>query len=112
MLMLFDADDQFGHLLANRYLPDFSLAGVTLDFDLAVNGCMSPVGPKYQSVPWGALSYINSREAAGTVALPAPTSVTGGAAASVFFSLVGTPTNYDRIQLVYLGCLLYTSRCV
>ena len=43
VLMLFDADDQFGHLLANRYLPDFSLAGVTLDFDLAVRGCMSPI---------------------------------------------------------------------
>ncbi len=105
----FDADDQFGHLLANRYLPDFSLAGVTLDFDLAVRGCMSPIGPKYQSVPWGMLSYINSSEASGVVPLPAPTSTTGGAAAIVFFSLVGTPTNYDRIQLVFLGNEVFDS---
>jgi hypothetical protein len=109
VLMLFDADDQFGHLLTNRYLPDFSLAGVTLDFDLVVRGCMSPIGPKYQSVPWGALSYINSSEASGVVPLPAPTSTTGGVAASAFFSIVGTPTNWDRIQIVYLGNEVFDS---
>ena len=31
--VLFDADDVYGHLFTSRYLPDFSLAGVTLDFD-------------------------------------------------------------------------------
>jgi hypothetical protein len=30
VLVLFDADDQFGHLFTTKYLPDFSLAGVTL----------------------------------------------------------------------------------
>ena len=33
--VLLDADDVYGHLFTSRYLPDFSLAGVTLDFDLA-----------------------------------------------------------------------------
>jgi len=51
--VLFDADDTFGHLYTSRYLPDFSLAGVTLDFDLALSGCMNPLSLKYQSVPWG-----------------------------------------------------------
>ncbi len=36
VLVLFDADDQFGHLFTTKYLPDFSLSGVTLDFDLAL----------------------------------------------------------------------------
>ena len=48
--VLFDADDVYGHLFTSRYLPDFSLAGVTLDFDLAWIGCQSPTSSKYPSV--------------------------------------------------------------
>lgn len=33
VLMLVDSDDLFGHLFTTKYLPDFSLSGVTLDFD-------------------------------------------------------------------------------
>ena len=103
-LLLFNADDLFGHLYTSRYLPDFSLAGVTLDVDLAITGCQYPASTKYQSVPWGKLSYITSAtETPGTVALPAPTSTSGGVAASVSLTLAGTPTNYDRIQIVFLG---------
>src|SRR5271169_1325464 len=29
VLVLFDTDDQFGHLFTTKYLPDFSLTGVT-----------------------------------------------------------------------------------
>jgi hypothetical protein len=101
--VLFDADDVYGHLYTSRYLPDFSLAGVTLDFDLALTGCQNPTSVKYQSVPWGSLGYVTSSEVAGTVPLPAPTSVTGGTFASCTFVVGGTPTTYDRIQLVYLG---------
>src|SRR5271157_1319059 len=67
--VLFDADDQFGHLYTSRYLPDFSLAGVTLDFDLAITSAQNPVSRKYQSVPWGAMSYITKSEVPGTVSL-------------------------------------------
>jgi len=34
VLVLYDADDQFGHLFTTKCLPDFSLANVTLDFSL------------------------------------------------------------------------------
>jgi len=64
--VLFDADDQFGHLYSSRYLPDFSLAGVTLDFDLALTGCQNPISTKYQSVPWGSLGYITRSVSGGT----------------------------------------------
>ena len=107
VLMLFDADDQFGHLFTSRYLPDFSLAGVTLDFDLALSGCTNPTSAKYQSVPWGALSYITSAEVQGTVALPAPTATTGAVAASASFTVGGTPVAWDRVQLVYLSNVIF-----
>lgn len=107
VLVLHDADDLFGHLFTSRYLPDFSLAGVTLDFDLALSGCMSPLSAKHQSVPWGKLSYITSAEAAGMVALPAPTSTTGGSAAGQTYTVNGTPVIYDRVQLVYLGNVVF-----
>ena len=103
VLVLMDENDLFGHLQTTKYLPASNLAGVTLDFDLSVSGCQNPASAKFQSVPWGALSYITSAEGSGTVALPAPTSTTGAVAASTSFTLVGTPTTYDRAQIVYLG---------
>ena len=115
--MLLDADDTFGHLHTSRYLPDFSLAGVTLDFDLALTGCMSPISTKYQSVPWGSLSWIVRSvssgvvtETPGTILLDI-TSKTGGVQASASFTVAGTPTKYDRVQLVYLGNVVFDFTC-
>lgn len=112
--ILFDADDQYGHLYTSRYLPDFNLTGVTLDFDLAITACQSPTSSKYQSVPWGALSYIARTvsggavvtETPGTVALPI-TSTTGAASASCTYTVNGTPVIYDRVQLVYLSNVVF-----
>jgi hypothetical protein len=107
--VLFDADDQFGHLYTSRYLPDFSLVGVTLDFDLALTGCQNPTSLKYASVPWGSLSYIVRTVAAGVVSetpgtVPLNiTAATGGTAATASFTVAGTPTTYDRLYVVYLG---------
>ena len=107
--VLFDADDQFGHLYTSRYLPDFSLTGVTLDFDLALTGCQNPISKKYASVPWGSLSYVKRTVAAGVVTETpgtAPlniTAATGGTAATARFTVAGTPTTYDRLYVVYLG---------
>src|ERR1051326_310177 len=106
VLMLFDADDQFGHLFTSRYLPDFSLAGVTLDFDLAITGCMSPISPKFPSVPWNAISYIKSDETSGTVALPAPTT-TGETFGSRTYTVNGTPGAYDRVHMAHLGNIVW-----
>ena len=108
--VLFDADDVYGHLYTSRYLPDFSLAGVTLDFDLALSGCQNPISKKYQSVPWGSLSYVTRSvggggavtEVQGTVPLNV-TSATGAVAASASFTIDGTPTTYDRVYVAYLG---------
>lgn len=107
VLYLANADDLYGHLFTSRYLPDSSLAFVTLDFDLALAGCMNPTSWKYQSVPWGSLSYITSGETLGKVALPAPTATTGGAAASASFTVAGVNHTYDRIQLIYLGNIVF-----
>jgi hypothetical protein len=108
VLVLFDADDQFGHLFTTRYLPDFSLTGVTLDFDLAITSAQNPVSRKYQSVPWGAISYITKAESPGTISLqPMATSATGMASASATFTVNGSPVGYDRIELVYLSNVVY-----
>jgi pimeloyl-ACP methyl ester carboxylesterase len=111
--VLFDADDVYGHLYTSRYLPDFSLASVTLDFDLAWTGCQNPTSSKYPSVAWGSLSYIARSvaggvvtETPGTVALPV-TATTGGAQASCTYTVNGTPAAYDRVQLVYLGNVIF-----
>ena len=115
VLVLFDADDQFGHLFTTKYLPDFSLAGVTLDFDLAITNAQNPVSRKFQSVPWGALSYITKSETPGTVSLqPMATSATGMAAASQTFTVNGTPvavrprrarlSEQHRLRLPGLDC--------
>ena len=107
--VLFDADDTYGHLFTSRYLPDFNLAGVKLDFDLALTGCQNPISLKYASVPWGSLSYIKRTVSAGVVTetpgtVPLNiTATSGGSAATASFTIAGTPTTYDRLYLVYLG---------
>ena len=50
VLMLFDADDDYGHLFTTRYLPDFALTGVVVDFDLAITNGMYCGSTKSQSV--------------------------------------------------------------
>ena len=108
VLVLFDADDQFGHLFTTKYLPDFSLAGVTLDFDLAITNAENPVSRTFQSVPWGGLNYITKSETPGTISLlPMATSASGMAAASQTFTVNGTPALYDRVDLVYLSNIVY-----
>ena len=107
--VLFDADDVYGHLYTSRYLPDFSLAGVTLDFDLALTGCQSPASQKYQSVPWGSLSYIKRTVSGGAVTeIQGSVSLLGGAAAggtsaTATVTLSGTPATGDRLYIYYLG---------
>jgi hypothetical protein len=95
-LYIWNADDLYGHLFTSRYLPDFSLSGVTLDFDLLVFDCMPPNSSVYQSVPWGHLSYITSAEVAGTVSLPTPT---GSVGCSGQFQVGGTPTAGDIVTV-------------
>ena len=86
---------------------------MTLDFDLALTGCQNPISAKYQSVPWGSLGYITRSVSGGTVtevqnSVPLHvTATTGGAAASCTYTINGTPANWDRVQLVYLGNVVF-----
>ena len=111
VVVLFDADDQYGHLFTSRYLPDFDLTGILLDFDLAITGGMYPGSSKYQSVPWGQLSFITAAEVPGIAALNI-TSTTGLAAASITYTVSSSASPpavsaYDRIELVYLGNVVF-----
>lgn len=104
VLMLFDADDLYGHLTTSRYLPDFSLRGMVLDFDLVTINCINPTFTKYASVPWGSLSYIKADGTTGSVALPTSAAV-GGTRASTTFTIFSSssPVAADRVQLIYFG---------
>jgi hypothetical protein len=106
VLVLQDVDDLYGHLPETRYLPNFDLTGVVLDFDLAITNGMYPGSTKFQSVPWGMLSYITASGTSGTVALDI-TSTTGEVAASQTYTVNGTPVEYDRVQLIYLGNVVF-----
>lgn len=57
VLTLFDADDDFGHLQTTKYLPDFDMTGVVLDYDCAIVNGVYPGSNKFPSVPWGNLSW-------------------------------------------------------
>jgi hypothetical protein len=103
VLMLFDADDNFGHLTTSKYLPDFDLTNVVLDFDLSITNGMYPGSAKYQSVPWGGLSWVKTD---GTKSPPNGTplnitSTTGGIPASRTYTVNGSPVAYDRVQLCF-----------
>lgn len=76
VLVIHDMDDSFGHLYTSRYLPDSSLVGATLDFDLALTGCMSPTSYKFQSVPWGSLSWIKDEASVDGVVSTSGSTVT------------------------------------
>ena len=102
LIVLFDADDNYGHLTTTRYLPDFNLTGVVVDFDVACTGGMYMGSSKFQSVPWGSLSWIEENGTTGTTALDI-TSTAGEVAATAVITFAGTPTTGDLVQIVYLG---------
>jgi hypothetical protein len=106
VLGLQNVDDDYGHLTTTRYLPDFTLTGVVVEFDLAVVNGMYPGSKKFPSVPWDKLSWIKSDGTAGTTALNI-TSTSGQVAASQTYTVNGTPVAFDRVQLIYLGNVVF-----
>lgn len=107
VLMLYDADDLFGHLTTSKYLPDFNLHGVKLSFNLKTKGCFNPTSSRFPSVPWRSISYIKADDTSGTIALPISNIIGGAKAKSASFIVSGTPTTFDRIQLFYLSNILF-----
>lgn len=103
-LYILDANDFFGHLFTSKYLPDFNMTGVVLDFDLAIVGGFYPGSKKYPSVPWNALSYIEENGTASSVPLDI-TATTGLTYATASFTVASSlvPVAFDRVQLIYLG---------
>jgi hypothetical protein len=104
VLMIYDADDLYGYLYNNKYLPDFDLTNLILDFDLSVNNCMCPISSKYQTVPWGKLSWVKNDnvQTQGTTPLNI-ISTSGATKANQIYTVTGTPIIYDRVQLIYLS---------
>jgi hypothetical protein len=82
VLTLWDADDQFGHYLAHKYLPDFDFSGMVLTFDVAASGVQPLDSPAYQWIPWRSLSYIRPDGSSGSIDLAAHITQVGGSLAS------------------------------
>ncbi len=106
VLVLHDIDNRFEHN-SIRYLPDADLSGVVLRFDAQYQGLQPLDSPKFQSVPWGRLSYLDMNGSSGAVDLfdgPAGVSVeqVGGsfAAASGVFTFENNGIQaFDRVTL-------------
>ena len=106
VLVLQDADDLYGHLQTTKYLPDFSLTGVVVDFDVAATNCIYPGSAKNPAIAWDRLSYINSAEAPGSIAVNI-TSTTGMVNATQTYTISGACTAFDAVSLIYLGNVGY-----
>jgi hypothetical protein len=108
-LNLFNADDNFGQNYSTRYLPDTDVTGLVVSFRLAITNGFYPGSSKFQSVPWGKLSWIKPDGSGGTSTIPLfadsafsspnPT----GTRASRNITIGGTPAAGDRFQIIYAG---------
>ena len=58
VVVLYDADNYYEHPLI-KYLPDFNLAGLTLNFNLQYSDGLQPIdSPKYNWIDWATLDCI------------------------------------------------------
>lgn len=104
---IYKALDEAGHIYTSKYLPSYDLSGVVLDFDLSGTGFQTPTSTKFESVPWGKVSYILKDGTTGTFSFNI-TSVTGGTKASQVFTVTSPgPVAFDRVLLVYLGNVVF-----
>lgn len=96
VLVLYDADDQYGHLYTSKYLPDFDLTGIVIDFDVAYSNVFNPVSTRFDSLESGQLSFITHDpttgvETSGSVSLAEHmVTTTGGSYSAVEITLNGT----------------------
>ena len=108
---LISADDNYGQQFTTRYLPDVigggvDMTGIVIGFDLAITNGQYPGSHKFQSVPWGSLSWIKSDGSSGVSPLWSAGSEPFGTVAhrnfSITFSGAGSVTG-DRVQIIYAG---------
>ena len=102
VLVLFDADNQFEHPAA-RYLPDFDFTGIGLGFTLAVDFCARIDCDLYPWIDWPYLNVLYTDGTTQQVRLSDYATWAGSyAAATVSFTLSGTPTVGDYVELAWL----------
>jgi len=103
VLVIYDADDRFGHPRW-RYLPDFDLSGLSLQFDFQYSELQPIDSPKYSWIDWASLDAIKSDGATVQVPLFDYATQVGGTytkAETTFTLNGGTVTAYDRVILFY-----------
>jgi hypothetical protein len=102
VLELWNADSQYEHPRA-RYLPDFDFTGMTLSFDLETSNCMPLDSSLWPSVDWPYLNVLYADGTSQQIPLIAhATAATGAyAGASATFTLGGTVTGLDYVELVW-----------
>jgi len=103
--VLYDADDFFEHP-SIKYLPDFNLAGLTLNFDLNYSAALQPIdSPKYNWIDWATLDCIREDGTTAQINLWDNASLVGSsfpaATATVNVISSGTVQPYDRVTLWY-----------
>ncbi len=105
VVVLYDVDNYYEHPLI-KYLPDFNLAGLTLDFDLNYSDAVQPIdSPKFPWVDWATLDCILENGSTAQVPLFRNAMLASPAfpAASVTCNLLtsGLIQPFDRATLWY-----------
>jgi hypothetical protein len=106
VVVLYDADNVFEHPLI-KYLPDFNLAGLTLNFDLLYTDGVQPIdSPKYNWIDWATLDCIRADGTTAQIDLWDNAMLAGSAfpAASASLNVVTSGAGiqpYDRLTLWY-----------
>ncbi len=104
--VLYDADNYFEHP-SIRYLPDFNLAGLTLNFDLHYSDALQPIdSPKFNWIDWATLDCIREDGTTAQIRLFDHAMLTGSTfpAASVMCPLITSGPGvqpFDRATLWY-----------
>ena len=102
VLVIYDADNIFEHH-SLRYLPDFNLAGMVLNFDLAYQGLQPIDSAKYSWIDWAQLDVITSTGATKQIVLWDHATLVSGSytSAQATFTISANPacTIYDRLTL-------------
>jgi hypothetical protein len=104
--VLYDADNVFEHPLI-KYLPDFNLSGLVLNFDLLYTDGLQPIdSPKYNWIDWATLDCIREDGTTAQIRLWDNTMLADSAfpAASASLNVVTSGAGiqpYDRLTLWY-----------
>jgi hypothetical protein len=103
VLILYDADDFFGHPRI-KYLPDFSLEGIVLEFDLHYSGLQTIDGAFFPTIDWPYLDVIRADGATAQIKLLDHATPVGSgpvAAATTFAVTASGVEDGDTLTLWY-----------